>query len=43
MLPSTSPAHASLSYDQKLREWAAIRDVLEAEQGAGDFDADKWS
>lgn len=42
-LPSTSPAHASLSYDQKLREWAAIRDVLEAEQGAGDFDADKWS
>lgn len=34
-LPSTSPAHASLTYEQKLGEWAVIRDVLESKQGPG--------
>ncbi len=35
ILPSTSPAHAALSYEQKLHEWAVIRDVLEADQEPG--------
>jgi len=29
-LPSTSPAHASRTYDQKLREWAVVREALES-------------
>lgn len=31
-LPSTSPAHASRSYQEKLREWSIVRDVLRGEQ-----------
>lgn len=27
-LPSTSPAHASRTYEQKLLEWSAVRDAL---------------
>jgi len=27
-LPSTSPAHASLSFEQKLVQWQCVRDVL---------------
>jgi hypoxanthine-DNA glycosylase len=29
-LPSTSPAHASLGFAQKLEVWAALREVIEA-------------
>jgi double-stranded uracil-DNA glycosylase len=28
-LPSTSPAHASLGFDEKLARWTALRDALE--------------
>lgn len=31
-LPSTSPAHAARSYEQKRRAWAVIRTCLSAEQ-----------
>ena len=31
-LPSTSPAHASRTYQQKLASWAVIRDILERER-----------
>lgn len=30
-LPSTSPAHASRSYRQKLREWTVVRSALDPE------------
>jgi len=28
VLPSTSPAHAALSFDEKLRRWAVVRDAV---------------
>lgn len=31
-LPSTSPAHASRSYEEKLREWSIVRDALRREE-----------